>query len=129
MESFRSENQIIHISSKVEVSHLDIDTAIPIGLTITELVTNAKKHAFEYRQSGKIEIWLGVNDANQLCLEVRDNGVGGPNTLVDNESKSFGMNLIKILSKKLKGTITVDRTDGYSTKIVYDRYTQYSDPI
>jgi len=127
-ESFKSDNQNITITHNIDVNHLDIDTAIPIGLTITELVNNAKKHAFGNNQSGMVIIKLWINETAQLCLEVSDDGVGLDQSLVDEASRNFGTELIRILSKKLKGVINVNSEKGYSTLIIYNRYTHYPEP-
>lgn len=128
-DSFISDDQDIKITHDIAVNHLDIDTAIPIGLTLTELVTNAKKHAFGDEKSGAIAIKLWINQSEQLCLEVSDNGVGEDQSSNGEGSKSFGTELIRILSKKLKGTITINNDDGYRTHICYDRFTHYPEPV
>jgi two-component sensor histidine kinase len=89
---------------------LTIETAIPCGLIINELVTNAMKYAFPEKlgspnRTGQIEIEMQAGDDNQLTLSVRDNGVGFPKDVNFRRTRSLGLTLVTTLVKQLKGTI------------------------
>ncbi|MEL6389912.1 MAG: histidine kinase dimerization/phosphoacceptor domain -containing protein [Bacteroidota bacterium] len=126
-DNFSSPQQEIHIHCEVEVEYLDIDTAIPIGLTITELITNAIKHGFVNGRSGVIAIHLWIDEQSRLCLSVADDGVG-MTVKEGGQQTSFGSELVRLLSKKLKGTIHVESQEGYRTTIKYTRYQTNATP-
>jgi two-component sensor histidine kinase len=89
---------------------LDIDTAIPCGLIITELVSNALKHAFPAEETagqGEIRVELRRLDG-QLCLVVSDNGVGLPPDLDFYKTESLGLQLVNILADQLDGVVEVE---------------------
>lgn len=90
---------------------LHIDTSIPIGLIITEIITNAVKYAFPNAQSGEIFISLREN-LNVLELIVRDNGVGMENAAESKNSTSFGLKMIKSLAHQLKAEWAVESENG-----------------
>jgi two-component sensor histidine kinase len=70
----------VTLNVTVETSNVafKIDFAIPLGLLVSELVTNAYKHAFPWDQPGTIDVSLGIADEGKACLVVSDNGVGIP---------------------------------------------------
>jgi len=90
---------------------LDINTAIPCGLIINELVTNSIKHAFPDNRSGEIKIDIQCHDGNCI-LKIADNGVGFPDDLDINDVKTLGLQLVTSLTKQLDGTIELDREGG-----------------
>lgn len=98
---------------------LGIDTAIPCGLIISELVTNALKYAFPQGRRGNLDISLAPEDDGHLCLLVKDDGVGFPPNFDWRESDSLGLQLVSTLSSQLHGTIHVDGVNGTSFKITF----------
>ena len=115
-----SDNRIV-FENNVKNMYIDVDTAIPLGLIINELVTNSLKYAFPEERSGKIIIDLFWDLQNRLVLKVQDNGVGRANAPILDSSTSFGTDLIKILSKKLKGTPRISNGIGYQTVIAFEK--------
>ena len=91
---------------------LDVDSAIPLGLIITELVTNAFKHAFVNRNEGTIMIDFSYNNKKSLTITIQDNGIGFPEIPLPN--KSIGSELVSLLVLQLKGEI--QRTNHNGTK-------------
>lgn len=88
---------------------LDVDSAIPLGLIINELVSNSMKYAFPDHRSGSILISL-TDKINELVLVVQDDGVGMDTAR--NTSQSFGLSLVNSLMRKLKADMElVSRTD------------------
>jgi two-component sensor histidine kinase len=93
---------------QVEEVSLGIDTAIPCGLIVNELVTNALKHAFPSPQEigsaeGEIHISLHAQEEGYM-LEVSDNGVGLPER---QQETSLGLHLVRLLTRQLGGTLDV----------------------
>jgi two-component sensor histidine kinase len=94
----------INIDLQVANEHIDIDTAIPLGLILNELITNAYKYAFPDGQVGKVIIKF-YREADQFILRVSDDGVGLPSDVEVRKSHSLGLNLVKGLVRQLEGTI------------------------
>ena len=93
---------------------IDIDTAIPLGLIMTELVTNSLKHAFPDGRKGTISITGDISGDHSHRFEVRDNGVGIPQDVDWTKCDSLGLRLVYFLVAQLNGTIDLDRTGGTS---------------
>ncbi len=90
---------------------LDINTAIPCGLIINELVTNSIKHAFQGIIEGEIIIELKYED-DCLKMKVQDNGVGFPEEVNLNNIKTLGLQLVISLTKQLDGSIELITEGG-----------------
>lgn len=101
----------IHFDFNINPIQLHIDSSIPIGLILTEIITNSIKYAFPNAQSGKISISLS-EQSNELKLIVSDNGVGMENAADSTNSTSFGLKMIKSLARQLKAEWTIDSTHG-----------------
>lgn len=99
---------------------MDVESVIPIGLIVNELVTNSLKHGFPKDWSGKpsIDVKMEENDSD-YTLKIKDNGIGIDDDLkqVDNKT-SFGQRLIKSLSQKLKASINIANHNGTEVSIV-----------
>lgn len=121
VESFGLSKEV-EVKTSIQIPPLDIDSAIPLGLIINELFTNALKHAFPEGRRGLVEIDLWINEEEELCLSVADNGVGANTKARMKPSTAFGSDLVKILSKKLKGDIQIHNREGYQTSIHFKRY-------
>jgi two-component sensor histidine kinase len=90
---------------------LGIDQAIPIGLILNELISNALKHAFPDGRSGSIKIDAQSHDG-RVELAVIDDGVGMPEDLAKRKRKSLGLQIVEILARQLKGTWELKREAG-----------------
>jgi len=93
---------------------LSVDKAIPTGLILNELVSNALKHAFPQGRSGLIRIEARVDSQNQdgkVELAVIDNGIGVPGDL-SGKDKSLGLQIVEILTRQLRGTWELTREAG-----------------
>lgn len=115
----KSEDRI-RLINKVKKQELDVDHAIPLGLIINELVTNALKYAFPDGRIGKIEVSLKrINEDGRICLQVSDDGIGISNARASENSTSFGTKLMKILTKKLKGEMEIVEENGTVTSVYF----------
>lgn len=97
---------------------LDIDTAIPCGLIINELVTNSLKYAFPPGVAGEIRIDLHRENNGCLALVVSDNGAGLPPDFDFHNTDSLGLQLVSTLTEQLEGTIQLERDSGTTFKIL-----------
>jgi two-component sensor histidine kinase len=100
----------------------DMDTAVPLGLIVNELISNSLKHAFIGRDIGEIQIKL-QGDENKECkiegcqstsytLTVSDNGVGIPENLDIEDLESLGLQLVASLVDQLDGELELERNNG-----------------
>ncbi len=110
LDSFDAD-QRIKIEFAMDQLELDIDTAVPIGLIVNELLTNSLKYAFPEGQAGKITIKLEEIDQDNLMLEIADNGIGA-DFVAPSKGTGFGSQLVDLLTKQLRGTITQEVRNG-----------------
>lgn len=115
-QSYGNANEIVRFDLNLPDIYVDINTAIPLGLIINELITNSLKYAFKGRKDGKLSITATEND-RALTLIVADNGVGMPEGITLENQTSLGLRLVKTLTGQIHGTVVIDRTGG--TKFVF----------
>ena len=96
---------------------LPIDQAVPCGIILNELITNAIKYGFPNRRYGKVDIFARQTTEGVLELSVRDNGVGLSEDLDLESSKSLGLRLIGLMTDQLHGTLEVTSEGGVKTTI------------
>ena len=111
-------NLNIKCETEIEDFSLDLDTAVPCGLIINELVSNAFKYAFDERQQGKISIKAFANQENSMVLVVEDDGIGLKPDFDPNKTRSLGLRLVKNLTEQLQGKLTLD-SDRMGTKFEF----------
>ena len=119
-QSYGGDSKKVSLETKVKDVSLGIDRAIPCGLIINELVSNALKHAFPptWRGEGKIEISLHEIEKGVVELVIRDNGVGIPEGFDIKNTESLGMQLVFILAEdQLGGKVDVEYSRGTSFHI------------
>ncbi len=90
----------------IAVHSMDIDTALPCGLIVNELISNSLKHGFKGRSEGKINIELNETD-DAYVLSVQDDGCGLPTTFDITRLESLGIKLINVLTRQMRGTIEI----------------------
>lgn len=93
--------------------YLDIETAVPVGLIINELVANALKHAFPGGREGEVIVTVGPGDKEEeIVLTVRDTGVGFPPGADPETVGSLGLQIVRDLSVQMQGTIEITSAQG-----------------
>lgn len=102
----------IQLQMDVQNIMVDVNTAVPLGLIINELVTNSLKYAFPNDQEGIIRIQFHKEEDNYLLLEVGDNGVGIPDDFDILKSDSLGMLLVNSLTSQIQGELELKREKG-----------------
>ena len=112
--SFSKKSASVQIGVEVEDLMLGVDSAVPCGLIVNELVTNCFKYAFPGDRSGKIQITMTRGSSEGLKLSVSDNGVGFPKDVDFKNTNSLGMQIINTLAEQLDGTIHM--SNGVGTK-------------
>lgn len=117
-ESYSTSEQRVDWEANVQDIYLDMDTLVPLGLIINEMVSNSLKHAFGENQSGKLSISLERHD-DQIKLEISDNGTGLNGILALEKSGSFGFNMIKAFVKKINGRLKLLDGEGTTFQIEF----------
>jgi two-component sensor histidine kinase/sensor domain CHASE-containing protein len=110
-----------HIKLKMEIDDvfLSLDSAIPCGLLINELVSNSLKYAFPDGKEGEIYISIHPIEDNRFFMTVRDNGVGFPADIDITKSKTLGLQLVDSLVDQLDGTMKLNQNAGTEYKITF----------
>ncbi|VVB88283.1 PAS fold protein [uncultured archaeon] len=110
----------IALNINVENILLGIDSAIPCGLIINELISNSLKYGFPNGRKGEIMVSLRLSDGDKAELAVGDNGVGIPDDVDFRKTKSLGLRLITMLAEdQLQGEVNLDRSKGTEFKIKF----------
>ncbi len=104
----RGEVKSVRIKLNVDNMFVNINTAIPLGLLINEVVTNSLKYAFPDNKKGEIYVGISASSRDYFELKIGDNGVGYDHEKSFDSSNSLGFQLILSLSEQLNGTIKRD---------------------
>ena len=116
--TYVSQNSIIELKINVEDIFLDINTAIPLGLIVNELITNSLKHAFPEGRKGEIDVNFHKKD-DYYEFVLMDNGVGVPDTIDYKNTESLGMQIITNLTEQIDGNIELNNENGTTFKISF----------
>jgi len=108
LDSFGAEEKV-KLNLAMEKLDLDIDTAVPLGLIINELLTNTIKYAFPEGNKGTITIKLEKHNDQHLHLVVTDNGIGKSGIT---HGTGFGTQLVSLLTQQVNGTMKEETEDG-----------------
>lgn len=119
--SYKGDANLIELAVDVEPVFLNIDSAIPCGLIINELMTNSLKYAFPVEKQGKIGVALHLDANNCINLVIYDTGVGFAATEESAKTEKLGLNLVRDLVKQLQGTIEINNQEGTLIKITFPR--------
>ncbi|MEI6673637.1 MAG: histidine kinase dimerization/phosphoacceptor domain -containing protein [Verrucomicrobiota bacterium] len=115
-----TESDHIQLHLEMTTVYLEIDQAIPCGLLVNELISNAFKHAFPNQRGG--EVWVDLQplpDATGWRLRVADNGVGLPPDFTMDHLTSLGMQLVKDLTRQLGGQFEIGAGPGVEFTLVF----------
>ena len=110
----------IQLKFELKPVFLSVTAAVPCGLILNELFTNALKHAFQGRKSGKVIVSLFEDERRKVCLSVRDDGIGLPPDLDWEHSRSLGLRIVRTLARQLHGVVEVIRNEGTQFTILFD---------
>lgn len=124
IHSYRIDAASIDLTVQVEELPINLDTAIPLGIIINELVSNALKHAFpdqRHRPAGQardeIRVKLAGRDGHEWLLTVSDNGIGFPEGI--DPAGSLGLQLVHMLAGHMQGTVTLSRQAGSTVSVSF----------
>lgn len=120
MSSYNIGSTEIEVELDIEELLLDVDTMIPLGLTINELISNALKHAYHENDHAKLNVYL-KEENGVLKLKIKDNGKGVGDVDVIKQ-KSFGYSLIQSFAKKLDADLRIKSDNGLVIELDIKNY-------
>lgn len=121
LESYNINDREIKLVTDIDHLNLDVDTVIPLGLILNELISNSLKYAFAERPDGVIYVGLKRID-ERLQLQVKDNGKGFPEGLQFIQGSSFGYSIISAFTKKLKAQLSIKNDNGACVSMEIFKY-------
>ncbi|MCU0845548.1 MAG: PAS domain S-box protein [Spirochaetes bacterium] len=108
----------VRIEKHIDDFTLSVKVLVPVGVIVNELITNAMKYAFPDRTDGMILFSAKMNDGLAV-ISVADNGVGLPSDIELGKSDGFGLKLVKLLAKQIKGEIMIKRGTGTKLELIF----------
>lgn len=112
--TYKVNDQDVTLNLDIEDIDLDVDTIVPLGLIINELITNSLKYAFIEGKKGELTVSMKGND-KEFILEISDNGIGFDSNSVRDDS--FGTTMISALTRQLNGKLSTKSEDGTTTQL------------
>ncbi len=109
----------IHLHTELDPVGLELDDALPLGLLISEAISNSLKHGFPDRRTGEIRIVLRRSTAATVSLVLSDNGVGLPDNLDWTTSRSLGLRLIRVLAQQLRASLDIRSQGGTEVQLIF----------
>lgn len=116
LDTFGAENRV-RVECIMQELELDVDTAVPLGLIVNELLVNALKYAFPGDRAGQVRIQLVKQPDGILHLEVADNGVG---KVGQTQGTGFGGQLVSLLTRQLNGSIHEEEKNGLTIRFDFN---------
>ena len=115
-----NETERIKVDIDMKEVELDVDTAVPVGLIVNELLTNSLKYAFPNGEKGSIKLSLENLDKDNLSLKISDNGIGKSlNTQA--KGTGFGTQLVDLLTRQIEGNLVQEIYNGTTISINFKR--------
>jgi two-component sensor histidine kinase len=122
----RGRNVELVVESPSEV--IGPDVAVPLGLLVTEAITNAYKHAFNERDGGHIKVEVTRESATLLSLKIRDDGTGFDAAASAQDQSGLGRSLIEAFVRQLRGELNVRSDDGTVVQVTFPAPLKDNDP-
>ncbi|MEG4105575.1 PAS domain S-box protein [Microcoleus sp. S13_C5] len=120
-QAYENHAEGVKLQTTIAPCSLNIDTAVPCGLIINELVTNALKYAFKGQVKGKINIDFTLENNRVCVLTVSDSGIGFPQHLDYRKARTLGLRLVGSLVKQIRGEIELLETTGTTFRITFSQ--------
>ncbi len=117
--NYKTKTNHIKLQYDIDNIELDVDTMIPMGLIINELVSNALKYAFPDETKGKLDISMKARDDASYELVIKDSGVGLPEDFDMQKVTSLGLMIVNSLSGQINGALEVSGSDGAEFRIIF----------
>ena len=110
LASHATPETVIQLKTDLEEVIMGVDLALPCGLILNELISNAFKHGFPHR-AGEIKLTLRKRPEGTCSISVEDNGVGIPSDLDVTSGKSLGLRLVRLLTQQIRGSFELGKSD------------------
>ncbi len=117
--TYRVDPDAVELNVRVKDVSLELEAAVPCGLILTELVTNALKYAFPAGRRGRVDIEMITLPDETVQVRVADTGVGMKETIATRNPDSLGLKLVATLTRQLKGRFEIRRTEGTEFTITF----------
>lgn len=114
-----SRNRLVEIDIRIPDIIMNIQILTPLGIIVNELITNIMKYAFIEQEECLIIVELKKQD-NHFTLIVSDNGIGIPQDVDFTKSNGFGLNIIRLLSEQIGGSVRIERNKGTQIMLEFD---------
>jgi two-component sensor histidine kinase len=111
----------VRLRLELEPVYLELNQAIPCGLILNELLSNALKYAFPDARTGEIRVALSSDEDDRVTLRVADDGVGIPVGANRKPSQSLGLGIVDILTRQLAGTLDREPGPGVDVALVFQK--------
>lgn len=118
--SLKAYDKDIIVKQDIEVEKLDVNKAIPCGLLLNELISNAFEHAFPHRAKGEIEV-VFKESGDQYLLQVKDDGIGLPDDILNQARSSLGLTLIESLTDQVYGELSIINKEGTTFRVFFPK--------
>jgi two-component sensor histidine kinase len=115
LSSHRLPSIPVRLKTDLEPVIMSVDLALPCGLILNELISNALKHGFPNGAGGEIKVTLRNHPEGKCTLWVEDSGIGVPADLDVNTSKSLGLRLVRLLTQQIRGSFELVKSDPGTT--------------
>jgi two-component sensor histidine kinase len=117
-QSYAIAGSPIEVLADIADVSLTIETSIPCGLILNELVSNALKHAFPEGKGGKIDVRMR-SEGDQMVFSVQDNGIGLPESVDICNPRSLGLELVNLLVGQMDGRMDMQVNGGTTWTITF----------
>jgi len=118
IENFPNSHSVT-VKKNIDDFKMNVRVLQPLGIILNELLTNTMKHAFGGRVDGEIAVSV-TSAGNSVTVVVQDNGTGISGSVTIENSASFGMQLVRLLTRQLGGTIRIERGEGTRFVLEFD---------
>lgn len=105
-------NERVRLETRLAPASVSIDTAVPVGLMLNELLTNALKYAFPREHQGSLRVHLETGAEGMIVLRVHDDGVGLPPDFGLESATSLGLRLVRMFAKQLRAEVSLHSVPG-----------------
>jgi len=121
--TYHEQSQQVRLTTDIDPASFTIDIAIPCGLIINELLSNALKHAFPNGGGGDIHLSLRAESEETARLSVRDTGIGLPSSVDPDRPESLGLQLIMTLAGQIGASVEISREHGTAFVLTFTHHT------
>lgn len=112
--------EYLSIRTYIENIEVTAKQSLPIGIIVTELITNSLKYAFPNQEAGNIEVKIQRTDSRVLEIHIKDDGKGTPETTISEQDYGFGLTLVHGYARQFDGSVEMESGPGTSIKVTLE---------